>query len=167
MGRAEATAGKKRDWLFFVIAGLVLVVDQLTKFLIRANLSPGESIPEEGIFRLIYVTNTGGAFGLFGNQTFLLLFTPLLGAIAILLYYHYLPFDSLLLKIGLALQLGGAIGNLVDRLLYGHVTDFVYIRVWGDFYWPAFNVADMGISVGVIVLAFSLLFFTRVKEKSA
>ena len=159
--------GRKGGLLFFVIAALVVAADQLTKFLIRANMSPGQSIPEEGIVRLTYVTNTGGAFGMFANQTFLLLFTPVLGVIAILFYYRYLPFDSPLIRSGLALQLGGAIGNLIDRLVYRYVTDFVYVRVWGDFYWPAFNVADLSIVTGVIVMACSLLFFTKEKSESA
>jgi signal peptidase II len=167
MGQIGERIGRKRDLLSLIIAVLVLAADQFTKSLIRANMSPGQSIPEEGIFRLTYVTNTGGAFGLFANQTFLLLFTAILGVGAILLYYRYLPFDSLLLKSGLALQLGGAIGNLLDRLRYGHVTDFVYVRIWRDFYWPAFNVADFSIVTGVIVLACSLLFFTKEKSESA
>lgn len=168
MRQTAEKVGKRSDLLFFAIAALVVAVDQLTKFLIRANLSLGQSIPEEGIFRLTYITNTGGAFGLFANQTVFLLFTAILGVGAMLLYYRYLPFDSLLLKSGLALQLGGAIGNLVDRLLHDwHVTDFVYIRVWRDFYWPAFNVADMSIVVGVIILACYLLFFAKEKRSSA
>ncbi len=167
MGRVREKVGRKRDLLFFVIAALVLAADQLTKFLIRANLSPGESIPEEGIVRLIHVTNTGGVFGLFASQTFLLVFTAVLGVVAILFYYRYLPFDSSLFRSGLGLQLGGAIGNLIDRLLYGHVTDFVYVRVWHDFHWPAFNIADSAIVVGVTMMACSLLLFGEEKEKGA
>ena len=155
---------RMRDLAFFIIAALVLAADQLTKFLIRANMSPGQSIPEEGIFRLTYVTNTGGAFGLFANQTFLLLFTAGVGVAAILVYYRYLPFDSLLLKASLALQLGGATGNLMDRLRYGQVTDFLDVRLWHDFHWPAFNLADSAIVVGIGILACFLLFFTKGKE---
>ncbi len=167
MGQRRESAGRKRDLLFFIIAALVLATDQLTKFLVRANMSPGQSVPEEGIVRITYVTNTGGAFGLFANQTFLLLFTAVLGVVAILFYYRYLAFDSQLFRVGLALQMGGAVGNLIDRLVYRCVTDFVYVRVWGDFYWPAFNVADLSIVTGVIAMACSLLFFTREKSESA
>ena len=167
MGRVRGKISRRRDLLFFIIAALVLAADQLTKFLIRANLSPGQSIPEEGIFRLIHVTNTGGVFGLFASQTFLLLFAAVLGVVAILFYYRYLPFDSPLFISGLALQLGGAIGNLIDRLLYGQVTDFVYVRVWHDFHWPAFNVADSAMVVGIIILACSLLLLSEEKEKGA
>lgn len=156
--------GRRMNLVFLVIAVLVLAADQLTKYLIRANMSIGQSIPEEGIFRLTYVTNTGGAFGLLANQTFLLLFTAVLGVAAILLYYRYLPFDSLLLKASLALQLGGAMGNLIDRFRYEHVTDFVDVRLWHDFHWPAFNVADSAIVVGVGILACALFFFTKGKE---
>lgn len=124
-------------------------------------MSIGESIPPDGLVRLTYVANRGGVFGFFSNQTFLLAFTAIIGIAAILLYYRSPLFENWPLKVGLMLQLGGAIGNLIDRLRFGYVVDFIDFRVW-----PVFNVADSAIVVGSFTLAFSLLFLTKPQEKS-
>ena len=142
----------KRDILFFSIAGIILVFDQLTKSLVRANLPLGSSFPEDTWVRLTHVANTGAAFGLFPDQSFLLLITTLVG------YYLYPPLNAPLLMLSLGLQLGGALGNLIDRLRLGHVTDFVDFQVW-----PVFNVADSAIVVGVSILAWFALFGDRAK----
>jgi signal peptidase II len=143
-----------RGMLLLVIALAVIGLDQLTKYLIRANMELGESIPNTGIIRLTYVTNTGGAFGIFANQTFLLALAAIIGIAVFLVYLRYIPLKSRLLKIGLGLDLGGAIGNLIDRLrLERKVTDFIDIGPW-----PVFNVADSAIVVGTILIAYYLLF---------
>ena len=80
-----------------------------------------------------------------------------MGLVVILLFYRHLPQSNILSTIALGLLFGGAIGNLIDRIRFGHVTDFILVRLWGDFYWPAFNVADSAISIGVIVLIIFLL----------
>ncbi len=141
---------------FFLIAAIVFVLDQATKSLIRSNLLPGESIPPDGWFRLTHVTNTGAAFGLFPDQSFILLVTTVIGVTAIVVYYLYPPVQSPFLTLALGLQLGGAIGNLLDRLRFGHVTDFLDFRVW-----PVFNMADSAIVVGVCILAFFLIWDDR------
>ena len=146
----------RRDALFFTLAIFVFALDQLTKSLIRAALLPGQSFPADWWVRLTHVTNTGAAFGLFPDQSLVLLVTTLVGVAAIVLYYLYPPVDTPFLTISLGLQLGGAIGNLLDRLTQGHVTDFIDFRVW-----PVFNVADSAIVVGVIVLAGFLLLSER------
>ena len=145
-----------RDFLFFGLALAVFVLDQFTKTLVREQLLPGQSVPEDGWFRLTHVTNTGAAFGLFTNQSMFLLVTTLVGLTAIVAYYVYPPVNTPFLTISLGLQLGGAIGNLVDRLRLGHVTDFLDFRIW-----PVFNVADSAIVVGVCVLGFFLLWGDR------
>ena len=145
-----------RDVLFFGLAIGVFFLDQLTKSVIREHLLPGQSIPEEGWFRITHVTNTGAAFGLFTNQSVFLLATTLVGLTAIVAYYVYPPVNTPFLTVSLGLQLGGAIGNLVDRLRLGHVTDFLDFRIW-----PVFNVADSAIVVGVCVLGFFLLWGDR------
>ncbi len=145
-----------RDVLFFGLAAGVFLLDQFTKTWIRDNLLPGQSIPEEGWFRITHVTNTGAAFGLFTNQSMFLLVTTLVGLTAIVAYYVYPPVNTPFLTVSLGLQLGGAIGNLVDRLRLGHVTDFLDFRIW-----PVFNVADSAIVVGVCVLGFFLLWGDR------
>lgn len=146
----------KRDALFFLIAGLVFALDQGTKSLIRATLAPGESVPPESWFRITHVTNTGAAFGILPDQSLLLLVTTVVGVAAIVLYYLNPPVHSPLLALSLGLQLGGALGNLVDRLRQGYVTDFLDFRVW-----PVFNLADSAIVVGVAILAAFLVLSDR------
>ena len=155
-----STRKATRGLLLLVIALAVIGLDQLTKYLIRANMGLGESIPREGIFRITYVTNTGGAFGIFASQTFLLALIAVIGISVFLIYLRYIPLKSRLLKIGLGLDLGGAIGNLIDRLrLEGKVTDFIDIGPW-----PVFNVADSAIVVGTILIAYYLLFVSQKKS---
>ena len=140
----------------FLIATLVIAADQVTKYLVRANMELGESIPAEGTVRITYTTNTGGAFGLFANQTFLLAMAAVVGIAVLVLYLRFLPPGSKLLKLGLGLDLGGAIGNLIDRLRLGEVTDFIDLGIW-----PVFNLADASIVVGTILIAFYLLLASR------
>ncbi len=145
------------DLVFFVIAGLVVTLDQVTKHLVRANLALGESVPDEGPFRITYVTNTGAAFGILQGQTLFLMVTTFLGLAAILLYFLYPPMEHGVLRLALGLQLGGAVGNLADRVRLGKVTDFIDVGPW-----PAFNVADSSIVVGVaIIVGFFLLAESR------
>jgi len=146
----------RRDLLFFGMAVLVFVFDQAAKMVVRASLTPGESIPPDGWFRFTHVTNTGAAFGLFQGQGPLLLLTTVIGVAAIVTYYLYPPVQTPVLTTSLGLQLGGAIGNLVDRVTLGHVTDFFDFRIW-----PVFNIADSAIVVGVVVLTGYMLLFDR------
>ena len=149
----------RKDLAFFVIAVAVVVLDQITKALVRNNLAYGEVWPEDGVLfaiggitvRIIHVTNSGAAVGILQGQTPFLIVTGLLGLAAILLYYVYPPMDHGLIRIALAMQLGGAIGNLTDRIRFGEVTDFVDV---GSF--PTFNVADSAISISIVAV---LLFF--------
>lgn len=151
----------KRDLLFFGMAVTVFVLDQATKILVRGSLAPGESIPADGWFRFTHVTNTGAAFGLFQGQGPLLLLTTVIGVAAIVTYYLYPPVQTPVLTTSLGLQLGGAIGNLVDRVTLGHVTDFFDFRIW-----PVFNIADSAIVIGVIVLTGYMLLFDRTNKAS-
>lgn len=150
----------KKDLLFFSAAVLVILLDQLTKSLVRANMHPGQSIPEDTFVRITYVTNTGGAFGILQGQSLFILITTFIGVAAILLYYVFPPVHSWLLAGGLGLQLGGAMGNLIDRVRLGHVTDFVDFRVW-----PVFNLADSAIVIGVGLLAFFVFTAERSQPK--
>ncbi len=155
--RSEAfRRGLARGLPLFLIALSVVGVDQLSKYLIRANMEMGQSIPREGPVGLHYTTNTGGAFGLFANQTFLLTMAAVIGIAVLVLYLRYLPPRSTLLKVGLGLDLGGAIGNLIDRLRLGAVTDFIDIG-----FWPVFNLADSAIVVGTFLIVFCLLLTAR------
>lgn len=143
-----------------LISLTVIGFDQLTKYLIRANMTLETSIPEEGFIRLTYTTNSGGAFGLFANQTFLLILAVFIAITIVILYLRYLPADSMLLKVGLGLDLGGAVGNLIDRLRFGEVTDFIDVGAW-----PVFNIADSAITVGTVLIAYYLLFVATKKAQ--
>ncbi len=147
-----------REALFLGIAVAVFVADYLTKLWVRTSMFPGQSIPPDAPVRLTYITNTGSAFGLFQNQTIFLVITAVIGIGAIILYHSMHSAKTLPLTVSLGLQLGGAAGNLVERLRYGRVTDFIDLR-----FWPVFTVADSCIVVGVALLAW--LLFTTGKEK--
>lgn len=130
----------------FLIAGLVVVIDQITKALALSYLKDGQSIPIiNKIFYLTLVQNTGAAFGLFKNQT---AFFVVISIIAIISIAFFLRKNKTALNFPLALILGGAMGNLIDRLRCSHtVVDFLDFRVW-----PVFNFADSCISVGTFLL---------------
>ena len=143
--------------IFFIIALLVVIADQLTKLWIRATLAIGQSIPETGFFQLTHIQNTGAAFGLFRDQSLYLTVIAFLGAIMLILYflvirYHIRLLDNRLSKIAMGLVLGGTVGNLIDRLRFGRVTDFI-----DPGFFPIFNVADSAITIGVILVIYSLL----------
>lgn len=147
--------------ILFLVVLLVAVSDQLSKLWVRHNLYLGESIPEKGILRLTHVTNEGIIFGLKAPQM-LSLVIPIIVVIAALFLYYYCRYkyvlpDSRLIKIGFGLVIGGSIGNLVDRFRFGYVTDFIDLRLWGDFHWPAFNLADSALVIGIILIVYSLL----------
>ena len=104
---------------FAAIAILIYVADQATKLLIVTNLRPYESIPDSGLLRLTYVTNSGSAFGLLQGQTMFLILISIIGVMGVLFYYRANGRESALLRYSLALLLGGALGNLTDRLIRG------------------------------------------------
>jgi signal peptidase II len=142
----------RRHWPVIAVFALALTVDQLTKVWVRAALALGESWPRDGFFRLTHVGNTGSAFGLFGNSNSILIVAAFVGVGVLLLYYRSHPTPGLLVKASLGLLLAGAIGNLLDRLTVGHVTDFIDVGPW-----YIFNIADASIVCGVIALGASLL----------
>ena len=137
-----------------------LVLDQWTKQLIDQNFALHESIPLiDNFLALTYVRNKGAAFGILADSTFRIPFfitVSLIAVIGILWYYRKINEDQRLLQWGLALVFSGAIGNLIDRILYGEVIDFVDAH-WYQYHWPAFNVADSCICVGVTLLIVDML----------
>ena len=150
---AEDVARARPDIVFFLIAGTVFLLDQVTKIVVRATLAPHEAWPDAGwMLNIVNVSNSGAAFGILQGQTTFLIATSLLGVAAIVFYYLFPPLEHGLLRIALGLQLGGAAGNLIDRIRTGEVTDFVNF----DFF-PAFNVADASISIGVATILWFLL----------
>lgn len=150
-GRAPIT----RSALVLVTALAVLALDQVTKVAVRQLLLSGGNapIPVVGdLVKLSYVENRGAAFGLFQNQTLFFIVVGVLVVGGILIGQRYIPTHQTSLILCLGMQLGGATGNLLDRLRYGHVFDFIELP-----YWPVFNVADSAIVVGVAILAYHLL----------
>ncbi len=142
-------------YLFTALVLAWVALDQVTKAILRANLPPGEATGEFWHVRFAHVQNTGSAFGLFLGQTLFLSIVAIAGVIFILVVYRRFVY-SVFSTVALALVLGGALGNLVDRLRLGYVTDFIDVRLWDMVYWPAFNVADSGISIGAILLLISV-----------
>jgi signal peptidase II len=145
---------KFRDYLWlFLISGFIVALDQYTKWLVRSNLSFAESwLPEQLLsllpyMRIVYWHNTGAAFGLFQNGNLIFIILGFIVSGVIIYYYPHVPKEDWWLKLALGLQLGGALGNLIDRLQFGHVIDFFSV---GSF--PVFNVADSAITVGTCIL---------------
>ena len=153
----------KKSGFVLLIAGTVLAADQLTKSIIRRSVPLYESFPIiDSFFHITHVRNTGGAFSLFADAGdairipfFLLASTVALGAL--LYFVRQVPSDRRWLLFALAGVLGGALGNLVDRVLFGRVTDFLDVS-WRGYHWPAFNVADSFITTGVVILIAHSLF---------
>jgi signal peptidase II len=146
-----------RGLLFLGLAVLVVVADQITKRLAEDRLRPQRSVPiVDDVLRLTYVENRGAAFGLLQDQTLFFVLVGLVVIAVIAASYRYLPRSGFLLHLALGLQLGGAIGNLVDRARQGYVVDFVDFGYHAN-WWPVFNVADSAIVVGVALLALNAL----------
>ncbi len=141
-----------RDWTLLQLAALALALDQLTKFVVRQTLEWHHSWPVYGFFRFTHVQNTGSAFGLFQGNNLPLLIVSLVGVAVLAYIYRTQERPGLLMRISIALMLGGALGNLLDRIWQGHVTDFIDIGPW-----PVFNLADSWIVVGLLILAWVLV----------
>jgi len=163
MQEAESLQGKWRSAVFLLTALLIVAADQLSKMWVQAY-PEGQSLFEAGFFRITHIHNTGAAFGLFQGHSFALTIVGLVAIAVILLYtlflYRRFPIlDNKLGKSAVGLVVGGTVGNLIDRLQFGYVTDFI------DFgFWPAFNIADSAIVVGAIILAYSLLPLARTEK---
>jgi signal peptidase II len=144
-------------WVAFIV-----IADQLTKFIIDQTMPLHHSIPVvENFFSLTYIRNTGAAFGILSGSAasfrlpFLVLFSLLaIGFVIIML--RRLPEKEVGLITALAFILGGAIGNLIDRVAYGEVIDFLDFY-WAGFHWPAFNLADSFITIGVLITVYYLI----------
>ncbi len=136
--------------MVFIVAIVVIMADRLSKYLVALNLPEGASIPLAGeLLRITHVRNPGAAFGILPNMQMVLIAASAAVIAAIAAYYAgHKPLRPAM-KVALGLELGGAIGNLVDRLVYGRVTDFIDVRIW-----PVFNLADAAVVSGVAVLIF-------------
>jgi signal peptidase II len=149
---ATRDARRGAHWTVFVgLAAVVVVLDQLSKAWLVSNLAPGEVVEVVGdAIRLIFSQNSGALFGLFRDQA-LLFGIVSLGVIGLIVAYHRHSGRSLYLSIALGLLLGGALGNVIDRLRLGYVVDFVDIGI-GNLRWYTFNVADAAVSTSIVLL---------------
>ena len=137
-------------------------LDQLTKFLVKNNLDLYQSWPTEGFFRITYSLNTGIAFGLLENQSTILITILPIFAIGFLIYYYKKQMQSnRLIRIIFGLQLGGAFGNIIDRIFTGSVIDFIDIGPW-----YIFNIADSSIVCGLILLIFFIILQEQYKTQN-
>ena len=141
-----------KDFVLIQLAALVFIIDQFSKFLVRDQLQFRESFPATGFFRFTHTHNTGSAFGIFQDQNTPLIFVSIIGIAILILLYRNQVAPTGLLRLSLGLQIGGAMGNLLDRLLINHVTDFVDVGTW-----PVFNVADASIITGLVILGYIFL----------
>jgi signal peptidase II len=157
-GSTVAAARTGANWIaFFGTAAIVLVLDQTTKAWLVANLDPGEVMKVVGDFvRLVFSQNSGALFGLFRDNAVVFGIVSL-GVVGLIVLYHGRSPRSLYLSIALGLLLGGALGNLTDRLRLGYVVDFVDIGI-GDIRWYTFNVADAAVSTAIVMLIAAAFF---------
>lgn len=154
--RRQDRPSPKELLIVFLLGGFVIAADQLSKFAVERSLSLYESwAPIESLanyFKIMHISNTGVAFGLFqGAGIGFAIFAALI-AVAIVVYNFWLEGGQNAIRIALGLQLGGSLGNLVDRLRQGHVTDFLDFGPW-----PLFNLADLSVVSGLILLLILML----------
>ncbi|HTY82180.1 MAG TPA: signal peptidase II [Dehalococcoidales bacterium] len=151
------------NWRDLFFAGIVIadiIADQLTKLWIRNTLLPGQTLHDYGLFRIVFWQNTGAAFGIFKDRTQILTIVDFIGIAALLIIFYGLrrrwPFiEKVPVVLSMGLILAGTIGNLIDRLWLGQVTDWIDFKLW-----PVFNIADASVSVGVVILAYCLIFLS-------
>lgn len=131
---------------------LVFVIDQLVKHLVVSTMHLGQSFPViKGIFHITYVLNPGAAFGILEHQRWFFIVVALAAVLLGVFFYRKLQQESILMRSGAGLLLGGAVGNLADRIQSGLVVDFLDFRVW-----PVFNIADIAICAGAGILIYDI-----------
>ena len=160
---------KVKDYLVLIgVAGTVIALDQWTKWLVRTNIEFGTQwLPDwlswlSPYARIVHWYNSGAAFGMFQNGNLVFTILAFIVILAIIYYYPQVEAEDWTLKLAMGLQLAGAAGNLIDRLMAGKVTDFISV---GKF--PVFNVADSSITVGVIVLLLGVWYKEQQEKKKA
>ena len=156
-----------RDYIpLFLVAGLIILLDQYTKSIVRENLALQETwVPWPWLApyaRIVHWYNTGVAFGMFQDGNLIFSILAFIVSIAILVVYPRIPREEKVIRITTMMMLAGAVGNLIDRLMVGHVTDFISI---GSF--AVFNVADMSITVGVAILILTVWLQERRERRKA
>src|SRR5712692_5993814 len=157
----------RRLALVGIVALTVFVLDRVTKAWVSENIPLGTARPIVGEYvRIVHAQNTGAAFGLLPERTTLLSVLSVVAVLAIVYYYRQIASTSALVSATLGMQLGGAFGNLLDRVTQGYVVDFVDVGV-GDVRFWAFNVADSSIVVGIVVVTIALWYEERRSDRGA
>lgn len=146
-----------RDWIFYVLTIVVIICDQITKYVVRETIPLYETFIEVGVFSIVHGQNTGSAFGLFAGFTNYLIVASLIGLALILYFFVKQASANLFVRIAVGLIVGGAVGNLIDRVKDGFVVDFISVG-----WWPAFNVADSAISIGMTVMVLFMIFGNKI-----
>ncbi len=140
---------------------VILVIDRISKMIIQANMDLGQSIPViPGFFHITYILNPGAAFGMLQGKTWFFILTSLVVVGAIIFFQYKIPKGERLARVSLGMIAGGAVGNLIDRLLNGKVIDFLDFKVWSYI----FNFADSMIVIGGIILV--LLIYRSEREQA-
>lgn len=144
-----------------ILAVVIVAVDQLSKHYIQSTMLPGMSVPVvDNIFHITYILNPGAAFGILEHQTVFFIGVALVLFAALAYFYPRLPAGNRVLRAGIGLQAGGAVGNLIDRVRTGYVVDFFDFRIW-----PVFNIADIAIVTGVGLIIYSLLYLSDKEDE--
>lgn len=151
-------------WFLALVAGVIIILDQVTKVVVRQNLTVGQSwAPWDWMMpfvRIIHWQNTGVAFGMFQGMGTVFAILAAIVSVGLIYYYPRVPKQDWIMRLALGMMLAGAMGNLIDRIYQGHVTDFISVGTFA-----VFNVADSSITVGVIVL-FLAFYFEERKNKT-
>jgi signal peptidase II len=153
-----------------LVALAIVLLDHATKILVAARMTPGSVTPLLGdTLRLVYVRNSGGAFGLLRDSGTPFVFISIAASVLVFLYLYLVPPHRVLGRWALAVILGGALGNMIDRVFRsGEVIDFIEMGIGSKLRWPAYNVADIAVTVGVALLVIEFLWDTgRNKEESS
>ena len=163
---------KNKYVLLFFVSGVLIVMDQYTKLMVSLHIPLNYSVKVvEGFFNFTHIRNSGVAFGLFASQqseykALMFIAISTIAIIAILVIFHQTPKEKQMVQTGLILIFSGAIGNLIDRILHGEVIDFVDFFI-NRHHFPAFNIADSCITVGVIMMVIDLFFGEAGPDSSA
>ncbi|MBA7605465.1 Lipoprotein signal peptidase [subsurface metagenome] len=145
---------KKDIKITWFLWSVVLLFDQITKYIIRKKLNLGDSISViHNIFHITHINNTGAAFGMFPNAQIFFIVTSIIAIIALIYFLYTFKKGNPTFYISIGLILGGATGNLLDRLILRTVTDFLDFGINPKIRWPAFNIADSSVVIGFFILA--------------
>ncbi|SFO00024.1 signal peptidase II [Eubacterium pyruvativorans] len=150
--------------VYLIVAILVVVADQAVKILVRSTMVQGDSVSVIGdFFRITYINNRGAALGMFASNNKMLLAVPVVIIISIMLFVFLHRYTHPMVKYALTLVAAGGFGNLIDRTLFGQVTDMFSFRIFP----PIFNVADIAVTVGCILILIYALFGERMDHRAA